>query len=111
MAFEVLVTDEAFADLDTLAEVIRIRSSIGVSRKWFSSIIAAINNLSAMPERCPLAPEASQLGGDVRLLLHGRRNRRYKIYFRIKPQGPSHGYGAGASCPALGEETMDRRRC
>jgi plasmid stabilization system protein ParE len=91
MAFEVLVTNEAFADLDTLAGAIRSRSSIDVSRKWFSSVIAAIDSLSAMPERCPLAPEARQLGGDIRFLLHGRKSRAYKIYFRVRREGPSRG--------------------
>ncbi len=30
-----------------------------------------------------MAPEAEDLEDDVRLLLHGRKNRAYKIYFKI----------------------------
>ena len=44
-----------------------------------------------MPARCPLAPEAKELGDDVRLLLHGRRNRAYKIYFKIHHKSASSG--------------------
>jgi hypothetical protein len=84
MAFDVLVTDEAFADLDSLAEFIRSQSSIEVSRRWFSSMIAVIDSPSAMPERCPMASDVALFGSGVRLLLHGRGNRKYKIYFRIK---------------------------
>jgi hypothetical protein len=48
MAFDVFVTDEAFADLDSLAEFIRSQSSIEVSRRWvidggFEAISAELN--------------------------------------------------------------------
>ena len=36
-----------------------------------------------MPQRCPVAEESSDLETAVRLLLHGKRNRRYKVYFSI----------------------------
>jgi len=91
MVFDVLVTDEAFADLDSLTEFIRSQSSIEVSRRWFSSMIGAIDSLSAMPERCPLAPDTALRGSGVRLLLYGRRNRKYKIYFWIRRFGRSGG--------------------
>ncbi len=45
-----------------------------------------------MPARCPLAPEAEELGDDVRLLLHGKRNRAYKIYFKINQTTESSGW-------------------
>ena len=36
-----------------------------------------------MPSRCTLAGESDDLQTEVRLLLHGKRNRRYKVYFAI----------------------------
>jgi hypothetical protein len=36
-----------------------------------------------------MAPEAEELGSDIRLLLHGPKNRAYKIYFRTLERGPS----------------------
>ena len=36
-----------------------------------------------MPDRCPIADESDDLKMEVRLLLHGTRNRRYEIYFAI----------------------------
>jgi hypothetical protein len=44
-----------------------------------------------MPARCPLAPESEDLGAEIRLLLHGRKNRAYKIYFRIHQKTDSSG--------------------
>lgn len=52
-------------------------------------MIGAIETLGEMPARCPMAPEADELGADIRLLLHGPKNRAYKIYFRILQPGPS----------------------
>ena len=50
---------------------------------WFNGIVASIKTLRDAPQRCPLAEESQQLQAEVRLLLHGKRNRRYKIYFTI----------------------------
>ena len=61
MAFEVLITDEAFADLDTITGFLKRQGSIDIARKWFGAIIGAIGTLKEMPGRCPLAPEAEEL--------------------------------------------------
>lgn len=36
-----------------------------------------------MPERCAIAEESAHLGVAGRVLLLGKRNRRYKVYFAI----------------------------
>ena len=53
------------------------------AERWFNEIVIAIRSLCEMPTRCPLADESDDLRSEVRLLLHGKRNRRYKIYFAI----------------------------
>ena len=45
--------------------------------------MAGMKTLCDAPQRCPLAEESQQLQAEVRLLLYGKRNRRYKIYFAI----------------------------
>ena len=91
MAFEVLITDEAFADLDAITGFIKHRASVDVARKWFGAIIGTIETLKEMPARCTLAPEAEEAGEEVRLLLHGMKNRAYKIYFKIHEETASNG--------------------
>jgi plasmid stabilization system protein ParE len=91
IAFEVLITDEALADLDLLTEFIRASGSVDTARKWFAGMYAAIESLTEMPARCPLASEAEELGSEVRLLLHGRKNRAFKIYYAIDHETPSTG--------------------
>lgn len=83
MAFRVEIAPLAFENLDTLAEYIRERGSFESTERWFNGIIDAIRTLGESPGRCPLADEFPDLGAEVRLLLYGGRNRRYKIYFAI----------------------------
>ena len=91
MGFEVQITDEAFGDLDAIAGFIKSQASIDIARKWFAGIIGTIETLGEMPARCALAPEAEDLQDEVRLLLHGRKNRAFKIYFKIHQETESSG--------------------
>jgi plasmid stabilization system protein ParE len=80
MVFRVEVSPQALADLDSIARYIRQRGSFDSAKRWFNGIIAAIRSLDLLPERCALAEESKDLETEVRLLLHGKRSRRYKIY-------------------------------
>lgn len=86
MAFRVELAPQAFDDLDSIATYIRSRTSFAMAERWFNGIIDDIASLSEMPERCFRASESDILGTEIRLLLHGKRNRRYKIYFAIEEQ-------------------------
>jgi plasmid stabilization system protein ParE len=83
MAFRVDVSPEAFADLDAISAHIRERGSFESAERWFNGIVDAIRSLAELPNRCPVADESENLQTEVRLLLHGKRNRRYKVYFAI----------------------------
>ena len=83
MAFRVEVSPEALANLDAIATHIRERGSFESAERWFNGILDAIRSLDELPSRCPLADESEDLQTEVRLLLYGKRNRRYKIYFAI----------------------------
>ena len=83
MGFEVKITDEAFADLDVIAEFIKRKASVDIARTWLAAILNTIESLREMPGRCPLAPESEEIEDEIRFLLHGRKNRTYKIYFKI----------------------------
>ncbi|HEV2382189.1 MAG TPA: type II toxin-antitoxin system RelE/ParE family toxin [Terriglobia bacterium] len=84
MAFRVEISPRAFNDLDEIAEYIKQRSSFEQAEKWFNGIIAAIRTLEHSPHRCRVAEESEELGEEVRVLLHGKRNRRYKVYYSVQ---------------------------
>jgi plasmid stabilization system protein ParE len=83
MAFRVEVSPEAWTNLDAIARYIRERGSLESAERWFNEVIEAIRSLGELPDRCTLAEESEHLQTGVRLLLHGKRNRRYKVYFAI----------------------------
>jgi plasmid stabilization system protein ParE len=77
MVFNVEISPRAFRDLDELAAELKERSqSYTVARKWFLAVVESIDSPAEMPERGPLVTETQDEIGCVRLLLHGKRNRR-----------------------------------
>ena len=84
MAFHVEISPRAFNDLDEIARYIKQHSSFEQAEGWFNGIFAAIRTLEDMPTRCRVADESEDLGQEVRLLLHGKRNRKYKVYYSIR---------------------------
>jgi len=91
MAFHVEIQPQAYDDLDLIAGYIKDRSSFATAEKWFNGIMDQIATLEAMPERCPIASESEDLGQQVRVLLYGRKNRTYRVFFGVKQTSPSHG--------------------
>ena len=83
MAFRVEIQPQALADPDSIADNIKARSSFATAEKWFNGVLDDIASLKGVPERCSVAPESEDLDREVRVLLHGRRNRSYKIYFSV----------------------------
>ena len=84
MAVRVDVAQRAAAELEAIAEFIADQSSPEQAEKWFNGVIATIESLADFPARCPIALESSTLGSEVRVLLHGKRGRGYKIFYRVE---------------------------
>ena len=83
MAFRVEISPEAFRDLDSISSYIQEKATTEIAQRWFNEIFSVIRTLSEMPSRYAIAEESAELEAEVRLLLHGKRKRRYKIYFAI----------------------------
>jgi len=91
MAFHVEIAPRALEDLDEIADYIKRNASFEQSEEWFNGVFAAIAPLSQMPNRCPIAAESEELGQQVRLLLYGKRNRKYKIFYSVRHATSSSG--------------------
>ena len=83
MAFRVEVAPRAIRDLDETVEYILESGSPASAERWFRGIMNEIRLLAEMPARCPIAEESESPGLEIRVLVHGRRNRGYKVYFAI----------------------------
>jgi len=52
--------------------------------KWLRGLFAAIGTLADMPARCPVIPEADEIGHLVRHLLYGKGVAVYRIIFDVQ---------------------------
>ena len=83
MVFRVEISPQAFGDFDDIAAYITERGSLESAERWFNGIMDAIRSLRKLPGRCPVAEESDVIGTEIRLLLHGNRNRSYGICLTI----------------------------
>ncbi len=110
MAFRVEIAPRAFNDLDEIAEYIKQSGGFEQAEEWFNGILDAIRTLEDMPSPSPIADESEELGQEVRLLLCGKRNRKYKVYYSIRQETPSTGTVRVFHVRHLGLEEPKHRR-
>ncbi|MGB3206924.1 MAG: type II toxin-antitoxin system RelE/ParE family toxin [Crinalium sp.] len=53
------------------------------ARQWYEGLLKAIESLSEMPKRCPLARENKYFSQEIRQLIYGRGRNSYRILFTI----------------------------
>lgn len=79
MIFKVQITAQAEAELNEAYEWIASQS-LEQAVIWFNGLVEAADTLSTFPERCPLAPESTELDLEIRQLLYGK----YRLMFIIR---------------------------
>ncbi len=50
---------------------------------WYNRLLEVIFSLDTFPERCPFAPESDFFNSEIREILHGRRQHKYRILFTM----------------------------
>jgi len=83
MAHSVRITARAVREIDEALEWLGERSRTAAVR-WHAQLLEAIRSLENNPQRCGLAPESELFPGELRQLLHGKRQRVYRILFETR---------------------------
>jgi plasmid stabilization system protein ParE len=83
MAYRVSLAAPAEGDAYTAFERIREAAPLH-AEKWLTGLFEAILSLEEIPARCPVIPEAKELGYPVRHLLYGKGKGIYRIIFEIR---------------------------
>ena len=84
MTFRVIIQPVAERSIRQQVEWIAAQSnSTAPALRWARSMRAKIDTLKTSPFRCPLDTDADVFGEEVRILLHGKRNK-FRIYFLIR---------------------------
>jgi plasmid stabilization system protein ParE len=85
MKYRVCIETRAIRDIDEACGWIGAQAPEAAER-WFSAIEAEIYSLAHFPERCPRAREADLFPYDLRQLVYGRKQGRYRIIFTVRMQ-------------------------
>jgi plasmid stabilization system protein ParE len=85
MAYRVSLTVPAETDAYSAFERIREAAPLH-AEKWLIRLFEAILSLDELPARCPVIPEAKELGYPARHLLYGKGNGVYRIIFHIREE-------------------------
>ena len=75
----------SIAELEADRAFLRLSQLISPTKasQWYSGLLKAIESLSQMPKRCPLARENHHFSQEIRQLLYGRGHNSYRILFAI----------------------------
>ncbi len=84
MKYRAQLSAKAERDVDDVLAWLCQQGAIAAARRWYEGLLAAVGSLERQPERCPLAPEAEELGIELRELLFGRRRGVYRILFIVE---------------------------
>jgi len=82
MTFRVIIQPPAQADIEETYRWIA-KSSPQSAATWYNGLIDAIETLTTLPHRCPLAPENDAFEEEIRQLLYGKRGGVYRILFTL----------------------------
>ena len=77
--YRVEITRTAERDIEAIYDFI-VRDNPTAAREWVGAIERQISTLERSPARCPITPEAADLGREYRHLLYGP----YRTIFRIE---------------------------
>jgi plasmid stabilization system protein ParE len=80
MTYQVILQPEAERAIQQQARWLAEQSrSPATAWRWVRSIRRKIATLEASPLRCPIDPDSDSYGEEVRILLHGKRNSKFRI--------------------------------
>ena len=85
MTYHVLIQPRAERDIRTIALGILGQSrSKATALRWARNLRATIDTLNTNPQRCPIDEDSDVYGGEVRVLLYGKRRNVHRVLFAIR---------------------------
>ena len=83
MKYRIEISSAAEAEADSaFLRLSQVTSPVKASQ-WYSGLIQAVESLSQMPKRCPLAPENEYFSQEIRQLIYGRGRNSYRVLFTV----------------------------
>lgn len=83
MKYRIEISSVAEAEADSAFLRLSQATSPVKANQWYSELLQAIESLSQMPKRCPLARENKYFSQEIRQLIYGRGRNSYRLLFMI----------------------------
>jgi len=83
MKYCIEISSVAEAEADSAFLRLSQATSPARASQWYSGLLQAIESLSQMPKRCPLARENEYFSQEIRQLLYGKGRNSYRILFTV----------------------------
>jgi plasmid stabilization system protein ParE len=83
MKYRIEISSMAEAEADSAFLRLSQITSLVKTNQWYSGLLQAIESLSQMPKRCPLARENQYFSQEIRQLLYGQGRHSYRVLFTI----------------------------
>jgi plasmid stabilization system protein ParE len=85
MTYQVILQPDAERAIQQQARwLVQQSRSPATALRWVRSIRSKIATLKANPLRCPVDPDSDAYGEEVRVLLHGKRHKKFRILFVVR---------------------------
>jgi plasmid stabilization system protein ParE len=85
MNYQILIQPTAFQEIEISYRWMCDNLSADTANNWYYELQDAIASLQTFPKRCPIAPEASIVGREIRQLLIGKR-KKYRVLFVVEKE-------------------------
>ena len=83
MKYRIEISSAAEAEADSaFLRLSQVTSPVKASQ-WYSGLLQAVESLSQMPKRCPLARENEYFSQEIRQLIYGRGRNSYRVLFTV----------------------------
>jgi plasmid stabilization system protein ParE len=83
MKYQVEISDPAWYELQEAYDWLTQRAPAAAAR-WKAGLLEAVQALESFPLAYSLAPETAYFGRDIRQLLYGKRNNKYRVLFEVR---------------------------
>jgi plasmid stabilization system protein ParE len=83
MKYIVVISDTASDEIEEAYEWLSVRAP-AAAQKWKLALLDAVARLETLPSVCSIAPESDYFGREIRQLLYGKRQQKYRVLFEIK---------------------------
>jgi plasmid stabilization system protein ParE len=83
MKFSVEITDTAWDEIKEAYSWLEKRAPVAAQR-WQEGLLEAVEALESLPSAHSIAPESGFFGREIRQLLYGKRQHKYRVLFEIK---------------------------